>query len=110
MRPAPFSSSKNPRRVKVTPTAGAILDEFIDEGLAGDIARAVARLTQVELLFEAEQIQVRPHPPSGRPFDLKRLGLLDVELVRLRVERGQAAAHLWASMIHAISRARGLSS
>src|SRR5215210_2124295 len=70
---------------------GPLAHQILELNLAGDVARAVARLAQVELLLEAEKVEVGAHPAAWGPFDLEGLGLREVELVGLEVERGEPA-------------------
>src|SRR6185312_3054120 len=70
---------------------GSLSHQILELNLAGDVARAVARLAQVELLLEAEEVEVGAHPAARGPFDLEGLGLREVELVGLEVERGEPA-------------------
>src|SRR5688500_10041119 len=65
--------------------------QILELNLAGDVARAVARLAQVELLLEAKKVEVGAHPAAWGPFDLEGLGLREVEFVGLQVERGEPA-------------------
>ena len=91
MSPAPFSSSKYRRTVKALPSWCAVLDELIDQILARNVTGAVSRLAHIELLLEAQQIEVGPHPAARSSFHLISLGLGDVELIGLRVQRGEPA-------------------
>ncbi len=59
--------------------------------LPRDVAGAVARLPEIELLLEAKQVEIRTHPAARCPLHLEGLRGLDVELVRLRVERREPA-------------------
>src|SRR5262249_44707414 len=73
----------------VAELVGPLAHQVLELNLAGDVARAVARLAQVELLLEAEEVEVGAHPAARGPLDLEGLGLREVELVGLEVERGE---------------------
>src|SRR5262245_29331314 len=77
------------QRERVAELLRARLHQLLEQVLAGDVARAVAGLAEIQLLLEAEQIQVRTHPAARRPLDLERLRVLDRVLVRLRAQRGE---------------------
>ncbi len=69
IRPVAFTSSNQRRSVKASPSwVGAIGHQPLEQVLAGHVARAVARLPQIELLLEAEQVEVRAHPAARRPL------------------------------------------
>ena len=51
----------------------------------------VTGLAQVQLLLEAEQVEVRSHPAARRPLDVEVGSLLHREFVGLRVERAEPA-------------------
>ena len=75
--PAALTSSKQRfEREVLAELVRALAHQVLEQELAGDVARAVARLAQVELLLEAEQVEVRAHPAARRPLDLEGLGLL----------------------------------
>ena len=76
IRPAALNSSKNDRSVnRVAELLRAFRDQFIDQMLSRDVAGAVARLPEVELLLEAKQVEIRTHPAARRPLHLEGLGL-----------------------------------
>jgi len=59
--------------------------------LAGDVARAIARLPQVEKLFECDQVAARVRPSARCPSRVKTPGFPQAHLIRLHVERRQTA-------------------
>src|SRR4029079_16854144 len=54
----------------VAELVGALAHQVLELDLAGEVARAVARRAQVELLLEAEQIEIGAHPAARGPFHL----------------------------------------
>ena len=89
---ASTSSKKLGQRELVAELTGlALRDQPLDQVLAGDVARAVAGLAQVELLLEAEQVEVLAHPAARRPVDVEVARLLHREVVAVDVERAEAA-------------------
>ena len=60
----PYTNPQFQQREGVTELFGALGNQFVDQVLAGNVAGAVSRLPQVELLFEVQQIEIGPHPAA----------------------------------------------
>ena len=89
--PAALISSITRCSVKrVAELPGALGDDLFHQPPAGDVAGAVARLPQVEVLLEAEQ-RVAPHPAARRPVDVNIGGLRHRQIVGVRVQVAQPA-------------------
>ena len=70
---------------------GILADQAVEFEFAGDVAGAVARLTQVQELLEGHEIALRVGPAARRPQRVKLARFLETHLVRLHIERGESA-------------------
>ena len=69
----------------------AFAEQALEQILAGDVAGAVARLSQVQVLLEFQQLRLVAHPAARRPFDVHRSRFRHGHFIRMRIQRTEAA-------------------
>src|SRR6478672_5816068 len=66
-------------------------EQLVHLHLADDVARPVARLAQVEQLFEPDETAVRVGPAARSPAGMELARLGEVQLVRLDAQRRETS-------------------